>query len=378
MKTKRNRVVSHLRFAASSAFFAAAAAFTLVAATTNSTSQSGGVSSRPSGPATGPSANTAAIEEYSKRAYPANAISFDQTMNAIIGVKRVIATSAAATPTPTPGGKEKPGKKSRRAKPEPPRFNTWSFLGPSVTQDPSILTLSGKAANVSGRITALVLDRNSGCTTSFCRLWVAAAGGGVWRTTNALASTPTWTFLTTLNFATNAVGALTYVPSNCIPTCGGPFNANFPDGILYAGTGEPNASADSEAGLGIFASTNGGDTWSQLPSQIGPITTHSPGSAGGFPNNGTYSGNAFYGRSIAAIVADPVNSQIVYVSTARGVRGIDSTYGGPTSNPPPTRPPFGLFKSTNGGLTFSFVWDGSNACPGSCNGSSSLASIRGV
>ena len=40
------------------------------------------------------------------------------------------------------------------------------------------------------------------------------------------------------------------------------------------------------------------------------------------------------------------------------MRGVSSTDGGPTGNPPPPRPPYGLFKSTDGGATFSFVWDG--------------------
>jgi hypothetical protein len=403
-QTKRNRIVSYLRFTASSAFFAAAAAFTVVAATTNvltspndsaalapnsaalkATAQdsvSGAASERSEKDGSLGTANAAAIEEYSKRAYPAIGISLDQTMNAIIGVRRAMATSgSAATPTPAPG-KGKPTKKtamkSKKSPPEAPRFNTWSFIGPNTAPFPSILTFSGASTVTSGRITALALDTASGCTAGFCRLWVGAAGGGVWRTTNALAATPTWTFLTSMNFSTNAIGSLTYVPSNCIPACGGPFNPSFPDGILYAGTGEPNASADSEAGLGIFKSTNGGDTWTQLPSQFGPEDTHSPGSAGAFPNNGTYSGNAFFGRAISDIVVDPTNFSIIYVSSARGVRGVDSTYGGPTSNPPAPRPPFGLFKSTDGGQHFSFIWDGGNGCPGNCNGSNALASIRGV
>jgi len=33
---------------------------------------------------------------------------------------------------------------------------------------------------------------------------------------------------------------------------------------LYAGTGEPNTSADSEAGVGIYKTTNGGNTWTKL------------------------------------------------------------------------------------------------------------------
>jgi hypothetical protein len=383
MKTKRNRVVSYLRFTASSAFFAAAAAFTLVAATTNvlttpdestatashrptlkSTAQYSvkGVAREKSEKNGSLAASAAEIEEYSKRAYPALGISLDQTMNAIVGLKRFTAISASNA-TPTPAGKGQPGRKSKKSPPERPRFNNWSFLGSSNAPFPGVLTFSGAPYVTSGRITALAFDRASGCTASFCRLWVAAAGGGVWRTTNALAPTPTWTFLTSLNFSTNAIGTMTY-------------DNTF--GVLYVGTGEPNASADSEAGLGIFRSTNGGDTWSQLPSQIGPITTNSPGSGGAFPNNGTYTGNAFFGRSIGQIVLDPTNPAILYVSTARGVRGVDSTYGGPTSNPAPPRPPYGLFKSTDFGQHFSFIWDGGNGCPGNCNGTNALASIRGV
>ena len=36
---------------------------------------------------------------------------------------------------------------------------------------------------------------------------------------------------------------------------------------VYAGTGEPNASGDSEAGVGIYKSTDGGDTWTLVPGQ---------------------------------------------------------------------------------------------------------------
>jgi hypothetical protein len=208
----------------------------------------------------------------------------------------------------------------------------------------------------------MALDTFNTCTATFCRLWIGAAGGGVWRTTNAVAATPSWTFLTQINFSTNAIGALTFV------------NDGTPNGILYAGTGEPNASADSEAGLGIFVSFDGGDTWQPLAANTGPITTNSPGTG----PNGTYTGNAFFGRAIGSIVVDPTNLAIMYVSSARAVRGVDSTYGGPTSNPPVPRPPFGLWKSTDFGNTFTFIWDGSAACPASCNGSDPLASIRGV
>ena len=160
------------------------------------------------------------------------------------------------------------------------------------------------------------------------------------------------------SFATNAIGTLVY--SN---------------GVLYAGTGEPNASADSEAGMGLYKSTDGGDTWTHLVSHIGPITTFSPGAG----TNGTYEGDAFLGRSISSVVVDPTNPSHIFVSSTRGVRGVSSvSSGGATSNPPIPRPPYGLFESTDGGANFHFIWDGGDGCPAVCNGTNPKASIRGV
>ena len=86
-----------------------------------------------------------------------------------------------------------------------------------------------------------------------CRLWVAAAGGGVWRTDDALSNRPTGRS-SRARSATNAIGALTYDAAS---------------NTLYAGTGEPNASGDSEAGVGIYKSTDGGTTWTLLSGQPG-------------------------------------------------------------------------------------------------------------
>jgi hypothetical protein len=177
-----------------------------------------------------------------------------------------------------------------------------------------------------------------------CRLYVAAAGGGIWRTDKPLHTNPSqkWEYVSG-SFGTNAIGALIIDPTD--PT----------GNTLYAGTGEPNVSSDSEAGVGIYKTTNGGDTWTHLSSTVTGLTT---------AGNGTYTGDAFAGRSIGSIVVDPTNRNVIYVASARGVRGVAST-GGATSNPPTPRPPFGLFKSTDGGATFTFIWDGN-------------ASIRGV
>ena len=302
---------------------------------------------------------TAAMaDDYMHRAYPADEIPLSATANAITSIQQFLQANPPSTPTPTPGKKKRGGKKTKIPAPAIASTNyPWQEVGPETAFFPSILTFSGASYVTSGRITALAID--PACTVTNCRIWVAAAGGGVWGTTNGLSSSPTWTFLSGF-FLSNAIGTLTYDSAH---------------NTLYAGTGEPNASADSESGVGVFKSTDGGNTWSQLPSTIGPITTTSPGTG----SNGTYTGRAFFGRSISGIVVDPVNPSILYVSTTRGVRGISSTTsGGVTSNPPTPRPPFGLFKSTDGGNTFTFIWDGGTSCPATCNGTDSQASLRGV
>jgi len=273
----------------------------------------------------------AALEDYAHRAYPATDVPMTATLNAIASFRHVRAMSVGR-----------------------PSVGAWQLIGPSKADVPDILTFSGTEYFTSGRVTALAIDPN--CTRSRCRVWVGAAGGGIWGTSNALSgSGASWTFLSD-SFGTNAIGTLTY---------------DAPNNTLYAGTGEPNASGDSEAGLGIWKSTDGGSTWTHLASLVTNLTTSSCGASDAtgacvlFVPNGTYTGDAFAGRSISSIVVDPTNANHLYVSSTRGVRGISSVTGGGTSNPPTPRPPYGLFQSTDGGATFSFIWDGN-------------ASVRGV
>ncbi len=244
--------------------------------------------------------------EYLERAYPADEIPFQLTLNAQAAFNQIKAKGVGK-------GKNVPGQ--------------WTLIGPSTANYPGVLTFSGADYTTSGRITALAVAPD--CAPNGCRLWVGAAGGGIWRTDNALSgSGANWTFVSS-GFATNAIGTLTYDAAH---------------GVLYAGTGEPNASGDSEAGMGIYKSTDGGNTWTQLP-----------GSAG--------YGTGFYGRSISSIVVDPTNANILYVGVARGVRGVSSVTGGATSNPP-VAAALGLYKSTDGGNTFSLIWNGAGSVRG--------------
>ncbi|PYJ64834.1 MAG: hypothetical protein DME76_19305, partial [Verrucomicrobia bacterium] len=141
---------------------------------------------------------------------------------------------------------------------------------------------------------------------------------------------PNWTFVSG-SFATNAIGTLTLDPTTH---------------TLYAGTGEPNASGDSEAGFGIYKSTDNGTTWTHLAANTSvPLM---PTSCGDAP---AYTGPAFDGRAISSIV---VSGSTMYVGSTRAVRGVSSVTGGPVSLAPGL-PPFGLWKSTDGGANFTLL-----------------------
>jgi hypothetical protein len=256
-------------------------------------------------------AGTADAQEAYWRAYPSsvNEISIDATLRA-----RNTFQSIKSRQTHAPGA--------------------WQLIGPSSATYPGVLNVlnDGDQYVASGRTIAMAIDPN--CNRSRCRLWIGAAGGGVWRTDKALQGAG-WEYLSG-SFATNAIGTLELDP-------------NDPSGnTIYAGTGEPNASGDSEAGMGIYKSTNGGDSWTLLP---GSVTA---------PSN-------FQGRAVSDITIAP-NGDII-VGVARAIRGYSGNTGGATSNPPPSTLPanFGVYRSTNGGASFSLLWDAQTA-----------GSVRGV
>src|SRR6202011_2314803 len=78
--------------------------------------------------------------------------------------------------------------------------------GPSIASVPGVLNSLGDSAPyiTAGRVTALALAPN--CGEDRCRLYVGAAGGGVWRTNHALGdSAHEWEFISG-SFGTNAIG----------------------------------------------------------------------------------------------------------------------------------------------------------------------------
>jgi hypothetical protein len=195
----------------------------------------------------------------------------------------------------------------------------WSELGPVTPNVPGAVTYTGAPTTNSGRVTALAVDPNCGQPGKGCRLWVAAAGGGIFRTADALAATVHWTSSSD-GLTSNAIGSIVVDPTNSTGD------------TLYVGTGEPNGSSDSEAGVGLFKSTDGGASWSLVP-----------GSAA-----------VSHDRSIATIAIDPTDASHLYIGTALARHGSSSANGGRRT--PPGAPDLGVYESTDGGATFTLAF----------------------
>lgn len=137
-----------------------------------------------------------------------------------------------------------------------PLFGNWQSLGPG---------------NVGGRTRGLVIHPNNPDV-----MWAGGATGGVWKTTDA---GQTWNPLTDL-LPVLSLSSLVLDPTN-------------PD-VLYAGTGERFQQGWS--GAGIFKTTDGGQSWIQLP--------------------GTATANFFY---VNALAISAVNPQRIYAATSTGL-----------------------------------------------------------
>jgi hypothetical protein len=252
--------------------------------------------------------NGRAQEAYDNRAYPKKSIAAAQQVAAANA-----ANAIAALPPSLP--------------------TTWTELGPSGVPASSTVVNESTAGTsptiFSGRTTAIAVAPN--CSASSCTVFIGAAGGGVWKTTNALASTPSWSPVNT-GLSSNAIGSIVFDPTDTS------YNT------LYVGTGEPNGSGDSEAGVGLYKSINGGSSWSLVP---GSTANTAPCAS----NAASFTCPVATGRSIGAIAVDPANASHIFIGTDVARHGSSSSNGGRFT--PPGSALIGLYESSNGGATFS-------------------------
>ena len=155
----------------------------------------------------------------------------------------------------------------------------WQFVGPT---------------NISGRCTDIEAVRPRGQSYT---IYAATSSGGVWKSVN---EGVTWDPVFE-DAVTTDIGDIAIDPGN-------------PD-VVWVGTGEANIFRSSMAGCGIYRTDDGGETWSHMGLED------------------TY--------TIARIVVDPGNTDVVYVA-ASGAEWTDNRDRG-------------VYKTTDGGQTWKNV-----------------------
>jgi photosystem II stability/assembly factor-like uncharacterized protein len=184
----------------------------------------------------------------------------------------------------------------------------WSQFAPGDSPDdpnvggigPGVWSWNGPG-NIGGRVRSLVIHPTTPAT-----MWAGSVGGGVWKTTNSGTS---WTALN--DFMANlAVASMVIDPTN--------------PNILYAGTGEGMGNIHSLSGAGVFKTTDGGATWTQL--------------------SATSSWDA-----VNRLAISPANSQTIIAATGEGI--FRTTNGGTTwTETYPYRMLYASFHPTVGSL----------------------------
>ena len=201
----------------------------------------------------------------------------------------------------------------------------WTPVGPAQVANPIY-------GNVTGRVTAIVIDpADPGGNT----VYVGTTGGGVWKSINAAGPAAEVQFapLTDTLPVFNAGAASSAIASLSIGALA------IGNGVLLAGTGDPNDATDSYYGSGILRSTDGGVTW----------TLASQAAVG---SNGNVS---FAGMSVAGLAFSTASPSVVVAAISESVEGALVEAANPSYTVP------GLFVSNDAGQTWqlSTVMDGS-------------------
>lgn len=135
---------------------------------------------------------------------------------------------------------------------------SWSWIGPG---------------NIGGRVRSIVINPSDPNI-----MYAGSVSGGIWKTTDGAAS---WQIMDDF-MANMAVATLVMDPTD--------------PNTIYAGTGEGFYNADGIRGAGVFKTTNGGTTWTQIAS--------------------TANSNWYYVNRLAI---SPTNNQVLLAATRSGI-----------------------------------------------------------
>ncbi len=150
-------------------------------------------------------------------------------------------------------------------------------------------------AAYSGRVTAIAVPTSAEARPK--TFYIGAAGGGVWKTTNAGV---TWRSISS-GLGSETIGDLAVAPSD--------------SNIIWVGTGEKNSLRSQYWGDGVYKSVDGGKKWKNM----------------GLADS----------KAIGRVVIDPANPDIVYVAALGHLWGPNNERG--------------VYKTTDGGKTWTRV-----------------------
>src|SRR5262249_54374313 len=207
----------------------------------------------------------------------------------------------------------------------------WPSIGPPVMNQPPPPPTNPRA---SGRMNTIAID-----PTNTDTIYIGAANGGVWKTEDG---GKTWRALTDTQCSI-AMGSIAIDPSN--------------NKLIYAGTGEENFTFQpSYYGCGVLKSTDGGVTWTQKGASVFTFPNNAGATIGKIAIAGntlmvasdvglfrsTNGGDTFdrvlggAGNPVTDLVIDPIDPMTMYAA-------IGNIFGGAQN---------GVYKSTNGGANW--------------------------
>jgi hypothetical protein len=167
----------------------------------------------------------------------------------------------------------------------------WQPLGPN-----QVASLA--YGNVTGRVTAIAIDP---ADISGNTVYLGTTGGGVWESTNAAGPSASVTFTPLTDtlpvFSANAGTGV--IPSLSIGA------VSVDNGVILAGTGDPNDATDSFYGSGILRSDDGGLTWAIIQQS----------------QDGTNGGHSFTGLGFAGFAWSSTSPDTVVAAVSQAAEG---------------------------------------------------------
>ncbi len=221
----------------------------------------------------------------------------------------------------------------------------WAAVGPAQVA-------SQRYGLVSGRVSSVAVDPADATGNT---VYVGTTGGGVWKSMNAAGAAGSVVFAPLTDvlpvFSANAGAAA--IPSLSIGA------VSVGDGVVLAGTGDPNDASDSYYGSGLLRSVDGGVTWTLIQQS----------------HDGVAGNHSFVGLGVAGFAWNTTSPKLVVAAMSQAAEGVlvnapDGTYS-----------VMGLYYSTDAGLTWQMgtIEDGSQvvqrAGPGGGPGNAATAVV---